>query len=118
MTTAPIALSIARPWTSRSSPRRGADTSHVSESQVLDALRVVTDPDLGRDIVSLGFVKNVQVADGSVGFTIELTTPACPERERMRQLAREAVSALPGVRGVDVTMAARGRGSNGSGTER
>src|SRR3989441_12896642 len=118
MTTAPIALSIARPWTSRSSPRRGADTSHVSESQVLDALRVVTDPDLGRDIVSLGFVKNVQVSDGTVGFTIELTTPACPERERMRQMAREAVSALPGVGGGDVPMTARVRGSTGAVKER
>src|SRR2546427_3553413 len=118
MTTAPIALFITRPWTSRSSPRRGADTSQVSERQVLDALRVVTDPDLGRDIVSLGFVKDVRVSDGTVGFTIELTTPACPERERMRQLAREAVSALPGVGGVDVTMTARVRGSPGAVKER
>src|SRR3989475_6592176 len=117
MTRAPTASSTTRPWTSRRS--RGADTPpHVSESQVLDALRVVTDPDLGRDIVSLGFVKNVQVADGSVGFTIELTTPACPERERMRQMAREAVSALPGVGGVDVTMTARVRGSPGPTKER
>jgi len=65
----------------------------------LDALRVVTDPDLGRDIVSLGFVKHVRVSDGTVGFTIELTTPACPVREQMRQQAREAVAALPGVGG-------------------
>jgi ATP-binding protein involved in chromosome partitioning len=85
----------------------------VTEVQVLDALRVVTDPDLGRDIVTLGFVKNVRVADGSVGFTIELTTPACPVRERMQQQARLAVAALPGVGAVDVTMTARVRGSTG-----
>jgi ATP-binding protein involved in chromosome partitioning len=84
----------------------------------LDALRVVTDPDLGRDIVSLGFVKDVRVADGSVGFTIELTTSAGPVRERMRQSAREAVAALPGVGGVDVTMSARVRGSPGPTNER
>src|SRR3989475_11583225 len=95
MTTAPIALSITRPWTSRSSPRRGADTSHVSESQVLDALRVVTDPDLGRDIVSLGFVKHARVSDGTVGLTIELTTPACPARAPMRQQAPPAAPPLP-----------------------
>jgi len=76
---------------------------------VLDALRVVTDPDLGRDIVTLGFVKDVRVSDGTVGFSIELTTPAGPVRERMRQQAREAVAALPGVGGVDVTMTARVR---------
>jgi len=84
----------------------------------LDALRVVTDPDLGRDIVSLGFVKHVRVSDGTVGFTIELTTPACPVREQMRQQAREAVAALPGVGGVDVTMTARVRGSPGPAKER
>src|SRR5207249_7704278 len=110
MTTAPTASSTTRPWTWRR--RRGADTPlPVSESQVLDALRVVTDPDLGRDIVSLGFVKNVRVSDGTVGFTIELTTPACPVREQMRQQARDAVASLPGVGGVDVTMTARVRGS-------
>ncbi len=85
----------------------------MTEGQVLDALRVVTDPDLGRDIVSLGFVKDVRVADGTVGFSIELTTPACPVREQMRQQARQAVAALPGVGGVDVTMTARVRGSSG-----
>src|SRR5213594_3027679 len=117
MTTAPTASSTTRPWTWRR--RRGADTPlPVSESQVLDALRVVTDPDLGRDIVSLGFVKNVRVSDGTVGFTIELTTPACPVREQMRQQAREAVAALPGVGGVDVTMTARVRGSPGPVKER
>jgi ATP-binding protein involved in chromosome partitioning len=73
----------------------------------LDALRVVTDPDLGRDIVTLGFVKHVRVGNGTVGFTIELATPASPVRERMRQQARQAVAALPGVGAVDVTMTAR-----------
>jgi len=72
---------------------------------------VVTDPDLGRDIVSLGFVKDVQVANGSVGFTIELTTPASPVREQLRQQARQAVAALPGVGAVNVTMTASVRGS-------
>lgn len=72
---------------------------------------MVTDPDLGRDIVALGFVKNVRVSDGTVGFTIELTTPACPVRERLQQQARQAVAALPGVSGVDVTMTSRVRGS-------
>ena len=62
----------------------------VTEHEVLDALRGVRDPDLGRDIVSLGFVKDVQVAEGggTVGFTIELTTPACPVRELMQRQAR------------------------------
>src|SRR2546427_11563066 len=94
MTRAPTASSTTRPWTWRRS--RGADTPlPVSESQVLDALRVVTDPDLGRDIVSLGFVKHARVSDGTVGLTIELTTPACPARAPMRQQAPPAAPPLP-----------------------
>src|SRR2546423_14665111 len=119
MTIVPTASFITRPWTWPRS--RGADTTPaapVSESQVLDALRVVTDPDLGRDIVTLGFVKDVRISDGTVGFTIELTTAASPVRERMRQSAPEAVAALPGVGGVDVTMTARVRGSPGPVKER
>jgi ATP-binding protein involved in chromosome partitioning len=116
MIIAPIGSSIIHPWTWRRNLR--ADTPLVSERQVLDALRVVTDPDLGRDIVSLGFVKDVRVANGTVGLTIELTTPACPVREQMRQQARDIVAALPGVGGVDVTMTARVRGSPGPAKER
>ena len=78
----------------------------VSKSVVLEALKVVTDPDLGRDIVSLGFVKNVAITDGHVAFTIELTTPACPVKDQMREQAHAAVVALPGVRAVDVEMTA------------
>ncbi len=85
----------------------------VTEHEVLDALRGVRDPDLGRDIVSLGFVKNVQVAGGTVGFTIELTTPACPVRELMQRQARQAVAALPGVGAVEVAMTSRVRASGG-----
>jgi ATP-binding protein involved in chromosome partitioning len=78
----------------------------TDESAVLDALRVVRDPDLNRDIVSLGFVKNLSVAGDRVSFTIELTTPACPVKDQMRDQARAAVLELPGVSTVDVTMTA------------
>jgi ATP-binding protein involved in chromosome partitioning len=73
---------------------------------VLEALRVVKDPDLHRDIVALGFVKNLKIERGNVSFTMELTTPACPVKDHMRDQARAAVAALPGVTGVDVTMSA------------
>jgi ATP-binding protein involved in chromosome partitioning len=78
----------------------------VREADVLQALRVVNDPDLHRDIVSLGFVKNVRIAGGSVAFDIELTTPACPVKDRMKGEASAAVSALPGVSDVAVNMTA------------
>lgn len=78
----------------------------VSEAAVLNALKAVTDPDLGRDVVSLGFVKNLTIDGGRVAFAIELTTPACPVKDQMREQARAAVSALGGVDAVDVEMTA------------
>jgi ATP-binding protein involved in chromosome partitioning len=81
----------------------------VEQSSVLEALKVVRDPDLNRDIVSLGFIKDLRVESGRVAFTIELTTPACPVKDQMRDQARAAVMQLPGVSAVDVTMSARVR---------
>jgi ATP-binding protein involved in chromosome partitioning len=73
---------------------------------VLDALKRVIDPDLRKDIVSLGFVKNLGIDRGRVHFTIELTTPACPVKDVMKEQAIAAVSVLDGVEHVDVTMTA------------
>src|SRR6202171_5816096 len=81
----------------------------VEQNAVLDALKVVTDPDLHRDIVSLGFIKDMRIDGGRVAFTIELTTPACPVKEQMRDQARAAVMQLPGVSAVDVQLSARVR---------
>jgi len=81
----------------------------VDQQSVLDALKVVSDPDLHRDIVSLGFIKDLHIDGGHVAFTIELTTPACPVKEQMRDQARAAVMQVPGVSAVDVTMTARVR---------
>ena len=81
----------------------------VTEAAVLGALAVVRDPDLNRDIVSLGFIKDLAIHDGRVAFTIELTTPACPVKNQMKDQARAAVMQLPGVAAVDVTMSARVR---------
>ena len=81
----------------------------ITESAVLDALRGVQDPDLKRDIVTLKFVKNVRIEGDRVSFTIELTTPACPVKDQMRDQARALVAALPGVSQVDVEMTAQVR---------
>ena len=78
----------------------------IAESAVLNALAVVKDPDLGRDIVSLGFVKNLTIDGGRVTFSIELTTPACPVKDQMRDQAQAAVAALADVTDVDVQMTA------------
>jgi ATP-binding protein involved in chromosome partitioning len=81
----------------------------VSETAVLDALRAVRDPDLHKDIVALKFVKNLQIDGGRVAFTIELTTPACPVKDQMRDQARAAVLQVPGVSAVEVQMTAQVR---------
>src|SRR5258705_6760992 len=86
----------------------------LDPNAVLEALKVVTDPDLHRDIVSLGFVKDLKVSGGQVSFTIELTTPACPVKGQMRDQARAAVMQMPGVSGVDVQMSARLREAIGA----
>ena len=81
----------------------------VNQEQVLDALRGVIDPDLHRDVVSLGFVQALKVRDKRVAFQLELTTPACPVKDELRQQAEDAVRALPGVDAVEVTLSARVR---------
>jgi ATP-binding protein involved in chromosome partitioning len=82
----------------------------ISESAVLDALRPIIDPDFGKSIVDLGFVKNLRIEGARVAFDIELTTPACPVKEEFQKSARERVAALDGVGEVDVTMTANTRG--------
>jgi ATP-binding protein involved in chromosome partitioning len=76
---------------------------------VLSALKGVVDPDLHRDIVSLGFVKNIAIDAGRVSFAIELTTPACPVKDLMKAQAEDLVRAIPGVTDVAVTMTSRVR---------
>ena len=83
-------------------------------SVVLEALKAVHDPDLHRDIVSLGFVKDLAVNGGRVSFSIELTTPACPVKDQMRDQARAAVLQVPGVSQVDIQMTARVREAVGA----
>jgi ATP-binding protein involved in chromosome partitioning len=78
----------------------------ITPEAVLDALKRVIDPDLRKDIVSLGFVKNLAIDGPRVSFTIELTTPACPVKEVLKEQAVAAVSSLDGVEGVDITMTA------------
>ncbi|HET9369729.1 MAG TPA: Mrp/NBP35 family ATP-binding protein [Vicinamibacterales bacterium] len=77
----------------------------LTEAAVLDALRAVKDPDLHKDIVALGFVKNLRIGD-RIAFTIELTTPACPVKDLMRDQARAAVEAIAGTGTVDIEMTA------------
>ena len=87
--------------------------SQLTEQLILDALRQIQDPDLHKDIVTLGFIKDLKIEGGNVSFRIVLTTPACPVKDEMEGAAKELVSALPGVQSVSVKMDAevpKGRG--------
>ena len=88
-----------------------------SPRDVLEALRPIVDPDFGKSIVDLGFVKDLRIDGERVAFTIELTTPACPVKSEFERAARERVAALPGVREVAVTMTADTRGRAPSGPQ-
>jgi ATP-binding protein involved in chromosome partitioning len=80
-------------------------------------LRTIQDPDLHKDIVSLGFVKEVKIEGEEVDFTIELTTPACPVKDQMKAEAEEKVAALPGVKVARAKMTAEVRARGGFGRQ-
>src|SRR6478752_9484587 len=87
--------------------------TELNEQLVLDGLRQIKDPDLHKDIVTLGFIKDLRIEAGNVSFRIVLTTPACPVKAEMESAARELVGAIAGVQSVKVTMDAevpKGRG--------
>src|SRR3989338_6583973 len=85
----------------------------VTEEQVLNALKTVKDPDLHRDIVSLGFVKDLKIENGTVCFNFELTTPACPVKDQMKQECEVKIRQLPGVSKVEIKMSAQVKGRAG-----
>ncbi len=87
--------------------------SQITEQSVLEKLANIIDPDLKKDIVTLGFVKDLAISGGDVSFRIVLTTPACPVKEAFETEATQLVSSLEGVENVKVTMDAevpQGRG--------
>ena len=75
-----------------------AGAAAVTEEQVYDALYEVYDPELGVNVVDLGLVYDVVVADGAVDVTMTMTTPGCPMHEAITEGAQAAVGQLPGVR--------------------
>ena len=75
------------------------------KSAVLDALKVIIDPDLGKDIVTLGFIHELTISDdGKVSFELRLTTPACPVKDQFKRDAIAAVKTLGWPTEVDITM--------------
>ncbi|MEZ5426630.1 MAG: P-loop NTPase [Pyrinomonadaceae bacterium] len=92
--------------------------NQITEEKVLEKLKNIVDPDLKKDIVTLGFVKDLEIGKGGdVSFRIVLTTPACPVKDAFETEAKELVGSIEGVTGVKITMDAevpKGRGIAGN----
>ena len=74
----------------------------VTEDMVLDTLKGVMDPELNHDIVELGFIREIDIADDYVHLDIQLTSPHCPRADEIVGMIKNAVSAIDGIREVDV----------------
>src|ERR1700732_1294807 len=85
----------------------------LTEQDVLTALRGVQDPDLHRDLVDLGMIKDIRIGDGTLALTVNLTTPACPLKAKIEGDIREALGARLGAElavTVNMTADVRGKG--------
>src|ERR1700679_3032656 len=74
----------------------------LTEDKVKDALSKVIDPDLNVDIVTLGMISGIKIDGRKVLFTLTLTTPACPVKEKLEQECKDAVNALEGVESIEM----------------
>ncbi len=78
----------------------------VTVDQVLGSLKKVVDPELHKDIVSMGMIKDLSINDSKVAFTLELTTPACPFNSDIERDVRSAMASL-GVKDLSMKVTAR-----------
>src|SRR5690606_5722909 len=84
--------------------------SNPTEKQVMEALSKVNDPEHHRDLVSLNMVQDLRIEPGGkVSLRVDLTTPACPMKDRIRVDVEAAILALPGVKEVDLRFGAQVR---------
>jgi ATP-binding protein involved in chromosome partitioning len=88
-------------------PTAATISSALNEANVLDVLRSVKDPDLHKDIVALGMIRDLAINGKQVTFTFELTTPSCPVRDQLENEARAAVEQIAGAGNVRVNMTAK-----------
>jgi ATP-binding protein involved in chromosome partitioning len=72
--------------------------------QIQRALSKVIDPELGKNIVELGMVRDIQVKEGSVQITLALTIKGCPMKGYLQEQTRKATESVPGVKAVSVNL--------------
>lgn len=79
----------------------------VGVDAVLAKLATVIDPDLKKDIVSMGMIKDLELSENNLKFTLELTTPACPFNDQIEQDVRRAVGELDGIKNFEMSVTAK-----------
>lgn len=102
----------------RTVDRKFSSSSQDIDREILKHLSVIIDPDLNRDIVSLGFVKNLDsnVNEGLIAFDLELTTPACPVKDQFVEACEKVLKLnMNWVKTVKVSLTARPRKSSTTG---
>jgi len=79
----------------------------VGVDDVINKLSTVIDPDLNKDIVSMGMIKDLDLNSGNLKFTLELTTPACPFNEQIEEDVRKAIKELDEIKNLDMNVTAK-----------
>jgi len=81
--------------------------SNISKELILNVLRKVNDPDLHKDLVSLNMIKDIQISGDNVKVTVELTTPACPLKDKIKQDCVDAIRKdVGGIKNLEIEMGA------------
>jgi ATP-binding protein involved in chromosome partitioning len=79
-------------------------TNTLTKGNILAALSKVQEPELHQDLVTLNMIRDLEIVDGKVKFTVMLTTPACPLRGKIESEAKQAVMSVGGVESVEVKL--------------
>jgi metal-sulfur cluster biosynthetic enzyme len=79
-----------------------SETNTINEEEVWEVLKVVTDPEIGIDVVNLGLVYGIDISDSNVKVRMTLTSMGCPATGLIEFQAKEAVGTVAGVDNVDV----------------
>jgi ATP-binding protein involved in chromosome partitioning len=91
----------------------GKKSTNLTEQDVLAALKGVKDPDIQRDLVDLGMIKDIRIGEGTIALTVNLTTPACPLKAKIEKDVRDALTARLGPEltyTISMTADVRGKG--------
>ncbi len=81
----------------------------LTKEMILEKLSEVMDPELHRDLVSLGMIKKVEINDNTISLVVELTTPACPLKDKIRADVINALNTLTGVKDIQIEMTGKVR---------